>query len=366
MQVAPTGVGLLLTGGTIALTARTLHRCLGRLVGRRRDAYQNFVELEESSSRTPVSPRDQSPVAARQVTPLHAQLQEAPAHAPFLSVATNSSTQRAPSSVPNTSAEDDGTEKSAWQPWHVQAPSVKWEQSALSRRASKRMRRIAGQSWLSNRFGVPEIEEDFRRYTTRLQLKYLTRHVFCVGIFFLILVAYEQLLEQLARDANAAPLGQRRATRHYFTTAYVVSAALLLSCASLLSYAPSSQRHWRLLATASLLIAYEVCLIALVLSHQTEISDTEHGGDCEGAAAAAYPAPPASEHEQQVRRLDPSLADEARADAARSDGAAWALPPADCVDAMAVHLYGATRTYHAWRFGSLQLFQVHACAQNTR
>mmetsp|Transcript_276 Transcript_276/g.920 ORF Transcript_276/g.920 Transcript_276/m.920 type:complete len:752 (-) Transcript_276:204-2459(-) len=79
-----------------------------------------------------------------------------------------------------------------------------WMGESLSRQANKRMRRLVGQSWLTNRFGDASVEEAFCEYLRHHQLKYIKRVLLLFGFLFAALAIYQQSLLNFESDHRGA------------------------------------------------------------------------------------------------------------------------------------------------------------------
>lgn len=66
-----------------------------------------------------------------------------------------------------------------------------WIGESLSRQANKRMRRLVGQSWLTNRFGDASVEEAFAAYLMHHQLKYVQRVLLIAGSLLVVALIYQ-------------------------------------------------------------------------------------------------------------------------------------------------------------------------------
>lgn len=75
---------------------------------------------------------------------------------------------------------------------------------SLSRQANKKMRRLVGQSWLTNRFGDASVEESFGAYLMHHQLKYVQRAMLALGCMLLIAAVYQASLLKFEHDSRGA------------------------------------------------------------------------------------------------------------------------------------------------------------------
>ncbi|EOD35169.1 hypothetical protein EMIHUDRAFT_467435 [Emiliania huxleyi CCMP1516] len=107
-----------------------------------------------------------------------------------------------------------------------------WMGESLSRQANKRMRRLVGQSWLTNRFGDASVEEAFCEYLRHHQLKYIKRVLLLFGFLFAALAIYQQSLLNFESDHRGAggvlEAGVKDTDVHIWSSVCAVAAWALL------------------------------------------------------------------------------------------------------------------------------------------